>query len=110
MKSEFKFWRWAAVIGVLILGIVGSIAVAAPKGGGGGSELQQLGRQPRGADGIRFERRGPGRHLSDLAKGSASRPPSCARRSRPSTTTSDRPSPANGQGPARPTSKSATRS
>ena len=30
MKSEFKFWRWAAVIGVLVLGIVGSIAVAAP--------------------------------------------------------------------------------
>ena len=48
MKSEFKFWRWAAVIGVLILGIVGSIAVAAPKGGGGGSELQQLGRPPPG--------------------------------------------------------------
>jgi hypothetical protein len=70
MKSEFKFWRWAAVIGVLILGIVGSIAVAAPKGGGGGSSSgsSSVDPAPRGADGIRFERRGPGRHLSDLAK------------------------------------------
>src|SRR5919109_184739 len=36
MKSELKFWRWAAVIAILVLGIVGSIATAAPKSDGGG--------------------------------------------------------------------------
>jgi hypothetical protein len=67
MKSEFKFWRWAAVIGVLMLGIVGSIAVAAPKGGGGGS-TSGVRASERSGDTVRFERRDPGRHLSALAK------------------------------------------
>ena len=69
MKSEFKFWRWAAVIGVLMLGIVGSIAVAAPKGGGSGSNSDSSGDPATQRFGdVRFERRGPGRHLSSLAK------------------------------------------
>jgi hypothetical protein len=69
MKSEFKFWRWAVVIGVLMLGIVGSIAVAAPKGGGGGSSSDSSSDRTAQRFGeVRFERRGAGRHLSDLAK------------------------------------------
>jgi hypothetical protein len=69
MKSEFKFWRWAAVIGVLMLGIVGSIAVAAPKGGGGGSSSSSSDERTTERFGdVHFERRGPGRHLSALAK------------------------------------------
>lgn len=67
MKSEFKFWRWTAVIAVLVLGIVGSIAVAAPKGGGSGSSSDDTTTE-RQRDTFRFEARGPGRHLSDLAK------------------------------------------
>jgi hypothetical protein len=80
MKSELKFWRWAAVIAVLALGIVGSIAVAAPNGGGGGSNspttttpngnLPAPPDSPPGGRGLRFhlEHRGPGASLSDLAK------------------------------------------
>jgi hypothetical protein len=70
MKSEFKFWRWAAVIGVLVLGIVGSIAVAAPKGGGGGSSSNSDSSSDPGRPSfdVRFETRGPGRELSALAK------------------------------------------
>jgi hypothetical protein len=69
MKSEFKFWRWAAVIGVLILGIVGSIAVAAPKGGGGGSSSSSSSDDaPKPSFEIRADVRGDGRHLSALAK------------------------------------------
>jgi hypothetical protein len=76
MKSELKFWRWAAVIAVLALGIVGSIAVAAPKGGGGDSSSTTRtdgdGPGVRDADGpglrFHFEDRGPGAGLSDLAK------------------------------------------
>jgi hypothetical protein len=76
MKSELKFWRWAAVIAVLALGIVGSIAVAAPKGGGGSSSTSTTrtdGDGPGARDGdgrglrFHFERRGPGAGLSDLA-------------------------------------------
>jgi len=76
MKSELKFWRWAAVIAVLALGIVGSIAVAAPNGGGGGSTSTT--RADDNAPGFRdgdgrglrfhFEDRGPGAGLTDLAK------------------------------------------
>jgi hypothetical protein len=74
MKSELKFWRWAAVIAVLALGIVGSIAVAAPNGGGGGSSSTTRTDPgpgvPDGGQGLRFhfEGRGPGAGLSDLAK------------------------------------------
>jgi hypothetical protein len=70
MKSEFKFWRWAAVIGVLMLGIVGSIAVAAPKGGGGGSSSSSSSSDDtnRPSFEIRADVRGDGRHLSALAK------------------------------------------
>ena len=67
MKSEFKFWRWAAVIGVLILGIVGSIAVAAPRAVAAARRAQQLGRP---APGVRTASASSGvgrRHLSDLA-------------------------------------------
>jgi hypothetical protein len=67
MKSELKFWRWAAVIAVLALGIVGSIAVAAPKGGGSTSTNSSPDNQPR-LD-FKFELGGPrDDHLSDLAK------------------------------------------
>jgi hypothetical protein len=56
------------VIGVLVLGIVGSIAVAAPKGGGGGSSDSNSSDSTSRSGDVRFERRGPARHLSDLAK------------------------------------------
>jgi hypothetical protein len=51
-------WRWASVIGVLMIGIVGSVAVAAPEDGGGGGKSERRG--------VFF--RGPGENLSDLAK------------------------------------------
>lgn len=52
-------WKWASVIGVLMIGIIGSVAVAAPKGGGGGGSSEE---------GIAIPVRGPGEHLADLAK------------------------------------------
>jgi hypothetical protein len=60
MKAEFKFWRWAAVIGVLILGIVGSIAFAAPSGGGGGNGSADDNAPGKPRFDFRIERRGPG--------------------------------------------------
>jgi hypothetical protein len=59
MKSELKFWRWAAVIGILVLGIVGSIATAAPKGGGGARSSN---------DRTVFRAAGPAGQPADLAK------------------------------------------
>ena len=59
MKSELKFWRWAAVIAILVLGIVGSIATAAPKSDGGGRSS---------SDRTVFRTGGPGSGLADLAK------------------------------------------
>jgi hypothetical protein len=69
MKAELKFWRWAAVIGVLVLGIVGSIAVAAPNGGGGGSSSTDATRTDTPPPGgpPPFGGREPARQLSDLA-------------------------------------------
>lgn len=67
MKSELKFWRWAAVIAVLALGIVGSLAVAAPSGGGGGTSTNST---PDNGPRLDFRFEGPrhDNHLSDLAK------------------------------------------
>jgi hypothetical protein len=59
MKSELKFWRWAAVIAVLVLGIVGSIATAAPGGGGGARSSN---------DRTVFRAGGPAGQPADLAK------------------------------------------
>ena len=52
-------WKWASVICVLMLGIIGSIAVAAPEGGGGSGSSDER-------RGIAFA--GPRQHLADLAK------------------------------------------
>lgn len=54
-------WKWASVIAVLVLGIVGSFAVAAPRGGGAGGNGSS--DEPRG-----IALAGPRQHLSDLAK------------------------------------------
>jgi hypothetical protein len=59
-------WKWASVIAVLALGIVGSFAVAAPKGGGAGSSAGSGTTEDRGRGVVVFA--GPGHDPSDLAK------------------------------------------